>query len=206
MLTKPQVITRFRNAAAKIILARDELIAIDAQFGNGNHGITMEKIAASMLTVMARAEASDMDIKTMLNRISTEIMTLNGGSSVPLWTTLFEGLGKGTPHAAELDGSALKKMFRSCLDAMCDLSTARVGDKTMMDTLIPAVEAIIGCPSDDPAEILETGMIAAKKGAKSTQNFIAKFGSARDYKEATLGAMDAGAMSMMCFFIGLTKG
>ena len=88
---------------------------------------------------------------------------------------------------------------------MEDITTAKVGDKTMMDALIPAVEAAAQA-SDDVMEILKAAAEAAEQGAKESENYISKFGRARSYKEQTIGTPDAGAVSTSLFFKGLYEG
>ena len=81
------------------------------------------------------------------------------------------------------------------------ITKARVGDKTMMDVLIPVVNASRGC-SGSMDEVLEAIEEAAVQGAENTKNYAAKYGRARFYNEETVGTVDAGAMSMALFFQG----
>ena len=69
-----------------------------------------------------------------------------------------------------------------------------------MDALIPAVEAIEACPSDDIKEIMEAGAKAAVEGAKATVDMKANFGRARNYGERSVGFADSGATSWSCMF------
>ena len=201
MVSRAKFISVFKNAANAIIISKDELTAIDAKFGDADHGITMEKIAKAVRDAMD----SDGNIKDLLVNSASAIMKISGGSAVPLWNTFFEGLANGLDEQCgdEISESSFKQMFASGLDEMKSVTQAKVGDKTMMDALIPAVQAIISCPDENIEEILKAGADAAQKGAAATSNFVSKFGRAKSYKEATIGFMDAGAMSMMYFFAGL---
>ena len=104
-----------------------------------------------------------------------------------------------------IDAKTLKEMFTECQSAMEDITTAGIGDKTMMDALIPAVEAAQKA-EDDIMSILEAAKEAAVRGAKESEQYISKYGRARSYKEQTIGTPDAGAVSTSLFFTGLCDG
>ena len=89
--------------------------------------------------------------------------------------------------------------------AMEDITNAGVGDKTMMDALIPAVEAAQNA-KDDVMAVLEAAKGAAARGAKESEQYVSKYGRARSYKEKTIGTPDAGAVSTSLFFAGLCDG
>jgi len=194
----------FRNAANEIISAKDELTAIDAKFGDADHGITMEKVAVAIRDAMD----SEGSIKKTMEQAASAIMNNHGGSAVPLWNTFFEGLAMGIDEqgqGTEISESTFKHMFETALDDLKGITQAKVGDKTMMDALFPGAQAIINFPGNNIDEILKAGAEAAKQGAEATANFVSKYGRAKSYKEATIGTIDCGAMSMMLFFKGLSK-
>ena len=95
-------------------------------------------------------------------------------------------------------------MFANALTNLSAVSKAKIGDKTMMDTLIPASEAIANCDGDVDA-IFADAAKAAIAGAENSKNFPSKFGRARSYGNATIGVPDVGAVSMCHFFVGLSR-
>ena len=95
-------------------------------------------------------------------------------------------------------------MFAKAYAALEDISGAKKGDKTMMDALIPATEAIENCEGNEDA-LFEAAAEAAEKGAETTKAFVSKYGRAKSYGEKTIGTPDAGAVSMAKFFRGLAK-
>ncbi|MBR2808329.1 MAG: DAK2 domain-containing protein, partial [Oscillospiraceae bacterium] len=99
----------------------------------------------------------------------------------------------------------VKAMFASAFEALDDMSGAKVGDKTMMDTVIPASEAIASYVGDSVSELFSIAAEAAKKGAENSKNFVSKFGRAKTFGTKTIGTPDAGATSMAKFFEGLAK-
>ncbi|MBR0025724.1 MAG: DAK2 domain-containing protein [Clostridia bacterium] len=198
-MTKQELIERLKGACASVKAAQDELTEIDSKFGDADHGITMTKIAD---TIEKAAVAADGSIKSLLDDVAMAVMMINGGSAVPLWNTWLDGLQEGAPDADSMDIVEIKAMFAHALETLAALSKAKVGDKTMMDALIPASEAIAACDGDEDA-IFQAAAAAAKEGAENSKNFVSKFGRARSYGEATIGTPDAGAVSMMYFFAGL---
>ena len=185
----------------------DYLSDIDSRFGDGDHGITITKIAK--LIDERVEEWDDASIKDFLDDLGTGIMEVRGGSAGPLYGTLVCGLGAQLgDDENELSADAVRRMFAGCLVEMQDVTTAKVGDKTMMDALIPAVEAAQACaaPDDRPVNVLVAAAEAASAGARATEGFASKFGRARSYGDQTIGTCDAGAMSTALFLSGLAQG
>ena len=149
--------------------------------------------------------ASDGGIQTMLDDAAMAVMALNGGSAVPLWNSWLDGMAEGAPEADALDIDAIKAVFAAGFEELDDMSGAKVGDKTMMDAVIPASEAIAAYAGDDEDELFRLAAEAAVQGAENSRNFVSKFGRAKSYGAKTIGTPDAGAVSMAKFFAGLAK-
>ncbi len=191
------------SGADEVISKENELTQIDSKFGDADHGITMKKVMESIKNSLSSLDDSK-DIKSMLDDTSFAVMMINGGSAVPLWSTLFEGMSASAPSKKDVSSDELKVIFRGGYDTLFELSKAKTGDKTLMDALLPAVEGIENS-NDDIKEIMDNGAICANKGAMDTKDYIAKFGRAKSYKEQTIGTPDAGAMGMKYFFEGMSK-
>lgn len=191
--------------AAKLLEENTQYLSdIDSRFGDGDHGITMGKIAK--LIQERVPQWGEDSIKDFLDSLGMAIMEVKGGSAGPLYGTMIGGLGVNLDDdASQVDEAGLKAMFAGCLSEMEDITTAKVGDKTMMDALIPAVQAAQQAQGDCKA-ILEAAAQAAQEGAKASAQFVSKFGRARSYKEQTIGTPDAGAVSTALFFQGLAQG
>lgn len=201
-MTKDQLAARLKSACASVAAAEQELTDIDSRFGDADHGLTMAKIAGA---VSAAAEASEGGVQALLDDAAMAVMTLNGGSAVPLWNTWLDGMQEAAPEGGEIDIPGLQAVFARGLEELGDMSGAQVGDKTMMDALIPASEAIAAYTGDDEAELFAAAARAAMEGAQATKQFVSKFGRAKSYGEKTIGTPDAGAMSMAYFFQGLAQ-
>lgn len=202
MLTKAEFAQRLNNACLTVIAAEQELTEIDAKFGDADHGFTMAKVCRA---IMAAIEESDGGIQTLLDDAAMAVMAINGGSAVPLWNTWLDGMQEGAPEAEETDVAGIKAIFARAFEELDEMSGAKVGDKTMMDALIPATEAIAAYEGDSEAELFALAAAAAAAGAENSKNFPSKFGRAKSYGAKTIGTPDAGAMSMSCFFQGLAK-
>ena len=199
-MTKEEFARRLINACEAVTAAEQELSDIDARFGDADHGLTMSKIAGA---ISAAVEASGDGIQSMLDDAAMAVMELNGGSAVPLWNTWLDGMQENAPEGDEIGVDGLKAMFAGAYDALEDISGAKVGDKTMMDALIPAAEAIPAYSAGDEAGLFAAAAGAAAAGAENSKNFVSRFGRAKSYGEQTIGTPDAGAVSMAYFFKGL---
>ena len=202
MLTKAEFALRLKNACLTVIAAEAELTEIDAKFGDADHGFTMAKVCNAIL---AAIDDSDGGIQTLLDDAAMAVMAINGGSAVPLWNTWLDGMQEGAPETEEIDVPGIQAIFARAFEELDEMSGAKVGDKTMMDALIPASEAIAAYEGDSEAELFTLAAAAAAAGAENSKNFPSKFGRAKSYGAKTIGTPDAGAMSMSCFFQGLAK-
>lgn len=200
-MKKSELAARLKQACASVTAAEGTLTEIDSRFGDADHGLTMHKIAGAISQAVDESEGG---IQAMLDDAAMAVMVLNGGSAVPLWNTWLDGLQEAAPEGDEVDTAGLKAMFAHAFEALDEISGAKTGDKTMMDALIPAAEAI-GAYTGDEAGLFAAAARAAMEGAEATKQFTAKFGRAKSYGEQTIGTPDAGAVSMALFFQGLAQ-
>ena len=201
-MTKQEFASRLQNACAAVTAAEQELTEIDSRFGDADHGLTMSKIAKA---ISAAAGESEGGIQAMLDDAAMAVMVLNGGSAVPLWTTWLDGLQEEAPEGNEIDTAGIQAIFAKALKALSDMSGAKVGDKTMMDALIPASQAIAAYSGSDEAGLFDAAAQAALQGAEASKQFVSKFGRAKRYGEQTIGTPDAGAASRAEFVLGLAR-
>ena len=201
-MTKDEFAARLKHACASVMAAEAELTEIDSKFGDADHGLTMAKIAGA---ISAAVDGADGGIQAMLDDAATAVMSLNGGSAVPLWNTWLDGMQEEAPEGEEIDVSGLQAIFARALEELNDMSGAQVGDKTMMDAIIPASQAIADYKGEDENELFAQAAQAARQGAEATKQFVSKYGRAKSYGTQTIGTPDAGAMSAACFFQGLAQ-
>ena len=192
-MTKTEFAARLQQACASVTAAEQELTEIDSKFGDADHGLTMTKIAGAISGAVAE---SDGGIQSMLDDAAMAVMVLNGGSAVPLWNTWLDGMQENAPDGDEIDTAGLQAIFARALEALNEMSGAQVGDKTMMDALIPASEAIAAYTGNDEQGVFAAAAAAATRGAEASKQFVSKCGRAKSYGTQTIGTPDAGATSM----------
>lgn len=203
LISKPEMKSMFHKVAELWTENKDSLSQIDSKFGDGDHGVTIGKIAALIERKLDEWENESM--ASFIMDLGDETMEIGGGSAGPLYGTMIGGMGEALEDLDSIDEEGLVSMLKGSLEAMEDITTAKVGDKTMMDALIPAVDAAAAAEGDVMA-ILTAAKEAAVKGAKESEQYISKFGRARSYKEQTIGTPDAGAVSTSLLFVGLCDG
>lgn len=177
----------------------DSLSEIDSKFGDGDHGITMGKITKTIRAVVGGWP--DAGLRQMLETIGAEVIEDNGGAAGILWGSFFQGLSEAIEDQEEVDDDLLKDMLLAALINMQMITPARLGDKTMMDVLIPVVNGSRTCLGL-MEEVLEAIEASAVKGAEGTIDYPAKFGKAARFGEQAIGYIDPGALAMSLFFQG----
>lgn len=195
MLTIEQTKNMFASAAAKITAAEAELCALDAVCGDGDHGIAIK----GAINAANEAFQSASNIKDAFYDAGFAAMSHSNGSTSTLFGALLMGVSEAVPEGlSKLDADAVAKAFEGGLNSVKDNTKARVGDKTLMDALIPAVEAM--ARESDEKLMFKAAAEAARKGAESTKQLQAKFGRARNLGEKSVGSTDAGATSTALMF------
>ena len=124
-----------------------------------------------------------------------------GGSMGPLYGMLFDEMAMACEDAEEIDAEVFGEMVTNAVEGLQEISPAKVGDKSLIDTLVPAKEAFITAKEEGKefAQCLEAMNEAAEKGWQSTKDLVAKIGRASRLGERSRGVLDAGATS--CYFI-----
>ena len=173
-------------------------------------------VSASVVPTMLRVmnsvsesvkDAASSDLKDMLYKVGWSVMCADGGSTSPLIGSLFMGMSDAVEGKDELAPADVALMFESGLAKMFKQSKASVGDKTMMDALIPAVDAMKASAGADEGidMMLAKARDAAVKGAASTSELVAKFGRARNLGDRVIGHKDPGSVSISLIFQGFCE-
>lgn len=178
-------------AFENIKLRADEFSRLDAALGDGDHG----EAILTAFGVIEKASKNGGDFKKMLSDMGFAVMLETSGSTSTLLGGLLLGMSDQAPDAMAMDAAQMKAMFRSGLTGVQKNTKAAKGDKTIMDALIPAVESMEACGSDDVKVVMQAGAQAALAGAVSTKEMKATFGRARNLGDKTIGHVDAGATS-----------
>ena len=176
---------------------KDYLSRIDGAIGDGDHGINMNK----GFTIVSQRIDGSCSLSSGFEKIANVLMMEIGGSMGPIYGTFFEELsGKSAQHEV-IDKNIFGEMMSSATDSLVGLCEAQKGDKTLIDTLVPAVSDFRGVVREGGTfeEALQAMVKGAEEGRDSTINLIARKGRSSRLGERSKGVLDAGAVS--CYLI-----
>jgi dihydroxyacetone kinase-like protein len=178
----------------KIQENKDYLSEIDGKIGDGDHGINMNK---GFTLCHKKLEGKDYSMSEGLSILSNTLMEDIGGSMGPLYGVFFEEMAEASEQEEEIDAYVFEKMITAAFDGVQDIGSAKRGDKTLLDVLIPAKESYSNALQEgkDFNEALELMKDASKEGWLSTKEMVAKIGRASRLGERSRGVLDAGATS-----------
>lgn len=190
------------SLAERIIENRAYLSEIDGKIGDGDHGVNMAKgfgLAAEHL------KGKDVSLAEGLETLGTVLLTEIGGSMGPLYGVMFNEFAEKLEGVDNIDTVAFSTMLHAGLDGIQSIGSAKLGDKTLLDSLIPAVTAFDDANAQNLsfAESLDAMAAAAEAGRDSTIDLVAKIGRASRLGERSLGVLDAGATSCALIFTEL---
>ncbi|GAA4668298.1 dihydroxyacetone kinase subunit DhaL [Streptomyces chumphonensis] len=173
----------------------DRLTELDSAIGDADHGTNMRRgLAAAVSAVEEERPPTPGAVLVLAGR--TLVSTV-GGASGPLYGTLLRRTGKALDDAPEVDLGELAGALRTGVDAVARLGGATAGDKTMLDALLPALDAL--------GDGLDAAARAAEKGAGDTVPMRARKGRASYLGERSIGHQDPGATSSALLFTALAR-
>jgi dihydroxyacetone kinase-like protein len=200
-ISDKEIIDMILSAVVKIRGNHEILSKLDSATGDGDHGTTMlRSVKAIEDTINANP---DEKLKELLYKMGWEIMSADGGSTGPLLGSFFMGMSEGLDETDTYDSTAVAKMIIAGAEKMHKQSRAQVGDKTMMDALLPAVDVLKATDaSATVADVLARAAKAASDGSEATKDMKAKFGRARNLGDRVLGHKDPGSVTISLIFQG----
>jgi phosphoenolpyruvate---glycerone phosphotransferase subunit DhaL len=183
-----------RVAHAAILEHRDEIAGLDQAIGDGDHVFNIIR-GLEALEAM-RDDLAQKPIADALKASARKLLETIGGSSGPLFATLLLGMSKACESESPTS-SELAKMFNEGVTAMSARGKATVGEKTMLDVLIPVANAFVQHTGDGVSgtTLLEALKLEAQQGMESTREMIATKGRASFLGERAIGHIDPGARS-----------
>ncbi|MEV5341508.1 dihydroxyacetone kinase subunit DhaL [Streptomyces sp. NPDC052676] len=181
--------------AASVDREADRLTALDSPIGDADHGSNLQRgFTAVTAAVEKEAPATPGAVLMLAGR---QLISTVGGASGPLYGTLLRRTGKALGDAAEVSEEELAGALRAGVDAVMALGGAAPGDKTMIDALVPAVEAL--------GDGFGAARAAAEQGALATTPLQARKGRASYLGERSIGHQDPGATSAALLVAGLAE-
>ncbi len=194
-ITTATLLNWLRHAAELIHAQRDHLTALDAAIGDADHGANLDRGFAAVVDALAGQEQADAG--ALLKAVGMRLISTVGGASGPLYGTAFRRAGKTLEGYFELSGADLLRALRAFADGVMTVGKAEPGDKTMVDALVPAVDALeYALEAGSPLDVaLRSAAEAAHVGAVATIPIIARRGRASYLGERSIGHQDPGATS-----------
>ncbi|MFI9048717.1 dihydroxyacetone kinase subunit DhaL [Streptomyces sp. NPDC053427] len=182
-------------AAAAVEREADRLTELDSAIGDADHGSNMQRgFVAVAKMLQAGGPAAPGEVLAAAGR---QLISSVGGASGPLYGSLLRRSGKALGEAAQVSRQELRAGLQAGVEAVAQLGGAAPGDKTMLDALVPAVEAL------DTS--FEAAAAAAERGALATVPLLAKKGRASYLGERSIGHQDPGATSSALLFAALAE-
>jgi dihydroxyacetone kinase-like protein len=179
--------------ATQVISNKDTLSDADRVIGDGDHGVAM---ARGFEAVERRLSDSDFgDLQSLFDAVGMALLTSIGGASGVVFGTWFRNGARELAGSSSFDTQAIRLLLRGGLKGVQERGKAQAGDKTMVDVLIPAVEAIETYTGEDVRTALSAVMGAAEEGMSRTKDMVATKGKAKSLGDRSRGFPDPGAIS-----------
>jgi len=178
---------------------KEYLSELDGAIGDGDHGVNMAKCFREVKKKLAESSAED--IGTLFKDMGMVVLNSVGGAMGALYGTFFLKLSQASAGKSAVNLGDLVAMLQTGEQGILDIGKANPGDKTLLDTLSPAVRALEAAAKEGKPLVgaLADFEQAAQQGMASTKDMLAKMGRASRLGERTIGHQDAGATS--CYFI-----
>lgn len=190
--------------ADKVIAQKPYLTEIDSVIGDGDHGIGMAGGMQKAKKKLMKIESEE-NAYAVFEAAGKAMLLSMGGASGVIFGSLYLAGAKDVDAKPALTAEDIAKMERKSLLAIQERGKAEVGDKTMVDALAPAVEALEANKDKGLLEMLKAAEEAARQGVENTKNYQAKFGRAKSLMERAIGYQDAGATSVWLIFQGMRE-
>lgn len=186
------------NAAANVIIKEQGVLTeLDAAIGDGDFGMSLSNGFSKVRSNLSEIEKTN--IGDILKKVGMTLTASTGGVSGPIWGTAFLRAGLKAGDKKEVDLSDLSEMMQAALEGIQARGEAKLGDKTLVDALSPAVKEIKKASEENTSisEALKRAAKAARKGSDKTVDMIARKGRASYLGERSKGHRDAGSWAIV---------
>lgn len=190
-----KVIEIIKKIGADIEDQKDYLTELDNIIADGDHGINMARGFQAVDQIIPTF--ADKDIGTILKQVGMKLLSTVGGASGPLYGTAYMKAGAAVAGKTEVDMNDFIAMFDAAIEGVVKRGKATTGEKTMLDSMIPASEAIKAsyAADQDVKKAFAAGVKAAEDGIEFTKTIKATKGRASYIGDRSIGHADPGAAS-----------
>ena len=192
-ITSTEVRDWIRAYASEIAEHRAELVRLDTAIGDGDHGTNMDRGMRKAVEKLDGTEGED--IGALLKAVGMALVSSVGGAAGPLYGTLFLQMGMASAGREELDLAGWTAAVEAGVKGVQTRGKAEPGDKTMVDALVPALEALRAAEGSGLADALRRSADAAEEGMRATIPLEARRGRASYLGPRSIGHQDPGATS-----------
>jgi dihydroxyacetone kinase-like protein len=194
-ITRDQVLDWVKQSAAVLAENRTYLIELDSAIGDADHGANMDRGFRAVMAKMPELE--NKDIGTIFKTVGMTLLSTVGGAGGPLYGTFYLQAGMKTTGKMELSLADWKEALEAATNGVIMRGKAELGDKTMVDALAPALDALRQAVEDNQplALALQGSAEAARRGMEGTIPLVARKGRASYLGERSAGHQDPGATS-----------
>lgn len=195
IITTKELLICLHRIAEILEANREYLTSLDAAIGDADHGINMDRGFKAVMTKLPSVE--DKDAGTILKTVGVALVSTVGGAGGPLYGTAFMQAGMAVAGKYELEPQDILAALDAALKGVVMRGKANLGDKTMVDAITPAVNALRSALENGAGlvEGLEQAAAAARQGMEDTIPMLAKKGRASYLGERSIGHQDPGATS-----------
>jgi phosphoenolpyruvate---glycerone phosphotransferase subunit DhaL len=194
------------EAEQQIKAQSDYLTQLDAAIGDGDHGTNMRRGFDAVGKALAGQGDATSPGRLLIVAGKTLVATV-GGASGPLWGSALRRAGRALGDAEDFDGHQLALALDAAIEGVVELGAAAPGDKTMVDALMPAAQALHDALDSGRSleEAVQAAADAARKGAEATVPMRARKGRASYLGERSIGHQDPGATSATIILAALSR-
>jgi dihydroxyacetone kinase-like protein len=182
------------NFNAAVEEKKDYLTDLDSAIGDADHGINMNRGMKKVMEKTCGKEYSDFG--GLFKDVATTIMSAVGGSAGPLYGTFFMKMGQKLAGKSEASLESMADALQEGLGGITALGKSQVGDKTMVDAMQPAIDALRLASAEGDSAAWKAAADAAEKGMTDTIPMLAKRGRSSYLGERSIGHQDPGATSV----------
>ena len=195
-LTAPQMKSMLLSVARTVVAQREFLCEADRHIGDGDHGISMANGFEAAAKELETHEYSD--VYLVFSTVGRTMMKVMGGASGIIFGLLFYAGARNMRAKAEIDETDFAEIFEKALAEIGARGGAKLGDKTLIDGLTPAVQAMRDSLSRRLAfpEMLRAASDAAEQGMQASKHYVARMGKAKTLGDRAVGYPDAGCVSL----------
>lgn len=173
---------------------------LDAAVGDGDFGYSLARGFEQVISDWDTFDRTN--VGTFLKKLGIVITSRIGGTSGPIWGTAFLRAGTTAGNKTDLNAVDVVAMLRAAIEGIKQRGQTDLGDKTLLDALIPAVDRLEAAlnQGNDTTTALQKAAISARESAEETKNMLAKRGRASYAGDRSIGTLDAGAVAVAVLF------